>query len=102
LSKAAVARLVGSDDALSTERAYVATVLPAAVLRELRARRPRAAAAIVVALGATTAGYLRGRLPGATSEVRLPATDGRGPLPPPSPDAPTEMLAAVSPQTGGG
>jgi glucosyl-dolichyl phosphate glucuronosyltransferase len=81
LSKAAVARLVGSDDALSTERSYVATVLPRAVLRELRAGRVASAAAVVAALAATTAGYLRGRLPGATAEVRLPAADGAAPGP---------------------
>ena len=75
LSKAAVSRLVGSDDALSTERTYVATVLPGAVVRELRAGRPASALAIATALGATAAGYLRGRLPGATSAVRLPAAD---------------------------
>jgi glucosyl-dolichyl phosphate glucuronosyltransferase len=75
LSKAAVSRMVGSDDALSTERSYVATVLPRAVLRELRAMRPASAGAVVAALAATTAGYLRGRLPGATSGVRLPAAD---------------------------
>jgi GT2 family glycosyltransferase len=101
LSKAAVARLVGSDDALATERAYVATVLPAAVLRELRARRLSSAAAVVVALGWTTAGYLRGRLPGATSGVRLPATDPSGQPAPLVPDAPTEALVIVSPRTGG-
>jgi glucosyl-dolichyl phosphate glucuronosyltransferase len=81
LSKAAVARLVGSEDALSTERSYVATVLPRAVLRELRAGRVASAAAVVAALAATTAGYLRGRLPGATAEVRLPAADGAVPGP---------------------
>ena len=47
LSKAAVSQLVGSDDALSTERTYVATVLPGAVVRELRAGRPASALAIV-------------------------------------------------------
>jgi GT2 family glycosyltransferase len=73
LSKAAVARLVGSEDALSTERAYAARVLPSAVVRELRAGRPESAAAVVAALAWTTAGYVRGRLPGATSAVRLPA-----------------------------
>jgi glucosyl-dolichyl phosphate glucuronosyltransferase len=78
LSKAAVSRLVGSDDALSTERAYVATVLPAAVARELRAGRPAAAGAVVVALAATCAGYLRGSLPGARSGVRVPAADPTG------------------------
>ena len=56
LSKAAVSQLVGSDDALSTERDYVAKVLPAAVLRELRQRRVTSAAAVVTALAFTTAG----------------------------------------------
>ena len=76
LSKAAVAQLVGSDAALSTERDYVAKVLPAAVIRELRQRRVSSAAAVVTALACTTAGYVRGRLPGATSGVRLPAAGG--------------------------
>jgi glucosyl-dolichyl phosphate glucuronosyltransferase len=85
LSKAAVSRLVGSDDALSTERTYVAKVLPGAVLRELRRRRPASAAAVVAALAATTAGYLRGKLPGATSGMRLPAAN------------PATMAAAADP-----
>jgi hypothetical protein len=76
LSKAAVAQLVGSDAALSTERDYAAKVLPAAVIRELRQRRVSSAAAVVAALAWTTAGYVRGRLPGATSGVRLPAAGG--------------------------
>lgn len=76
LSKAAVSRLVGRDDALSTERDYVAKVLPAAVLREVRQRRLSSAAAVVAALAVTSAGYLRGRLPGATAAVRLPAAGG--------------------------
>ena len=92
LSKAAVSRLVGSDDALSTERAYVASVLPRAVLRELRAGRLASAAAVVAALGATTAGYLRGKLPGATAGVRLPAG--------PSPASDTALPAAPA-RTGG-
>lgn len=79
LSKAAVARLVGRQDALSTERSYVAKVLPAAVGRELRGRRPGSAAAVVVALACTGAGYLRGKLPGATAQVRLPAADAPTP-----------------------
>ncbi|MHA6623818.1 glycosyltransferase family 2 protein [Pseudonocardia sichuanensis] len=73
LSKAAVSKLVGSEDALSTERSYVAKVLPAAVLRELKEGRVSSAAAVVTALACTAAGYARGRLPGATAEVRLPA-----------------------------
>jgi glucosyl-dolichyl phosphate glucuronosyltransferase len=73
LSKAAVSKLVGSEDALSTERSYVAKVLPAAVLRELKEGRVSSAAAVVTALVCTTAGYVRGKLPGATADVRLPA-----------------------------
>jgi GT2 family glycosyltransferase len=75
LSKAAVSKLVGSDDALSTERSYVAKVLPTAVLRELKEGRVSSAAAVVTALACTTAGYVRGKLPGATSSVRLPAAE---------------------------
>jgi glucosyl-dolichyl phosphate glucuronosyltransferase len=76
LSKAAVAKLVGAGDGLSTERSYVARVLPAAVLRELKERRVSSAAAVVTALAFTSAGYLRGKLPGATADVRLPAAAG--------------------------
>lgn len=76
LSKAAVSKLVGSDDALSTERSYVAKILPAAVARELYRGRLASAAAVVTALGFTTAGYVRGKLPGATSGVHLPAAEG--------------------------
>ncbi|MBN9098922.1 MAG: glycosyltransferase family 2 protein [Pseudonocardia sp.] len=80
LSKAAVSKLVGSADALSTERGYVARILPGAVVRELKQKRVTSAAAVVVALGFTSAGYLRGKLPGATAGVRLPAAapHGRG------------------------
>jgi glucosyl-dolichyl phosphate glucuronosyltransferase len=73
LSKAAVSKLVGSDDALATERSYVAKVLPTAVLREIKEGRVSSAAAVVTALACTTAGYVRGKLPGATAGVRLPA-----------------------------
>jgi glucosyl-dolichyl phosphate glucuronosyltransferase len=75
LSKAAVSKLVGTDDALATERSYVARVLPTAVLRELKEGRVSSAAAVVTALAYTTAGYVRGKLPGATSGVRLPAAE---------------------------
>lgn len=78
LSKAAVCTLVGSDDALSTERCYVATVLPAAVAREVRRGRLASAAAVVVCLAWTSAGYLRGSLPGATTQLRLPTGSSHG------------------------
>jgi glycosyltransferase involved in cell wall biosynthesis len=63
-SKAHLSRLVGRDDGLRSERAYVARVLPAAILRALRGL-PRAPLsnlqrmmAIVGGLAATTGGYL--------------------------------------------
>ncbi|OLT17634.1 hypothetical protein BJF78_12615 [Pseudonocardia sp. CNS-139] len=70
---------MGSDDALSTERSYVARVLPFAVLRELREGRVSSAAAVVTALAYTAAGYVRGSLPGATAGVHLPAAEGTTP-----------------------
>ncbi|SDT19685.1 Glycosyltransferase, GT2 family [Friedmanniella luteola] len=71
LSKAAVSRMVGQDQALSTERRYASRVLPAAVLREVasavspgpghRGPHLHGAAAVVLGLAATTIGYVRGR-----------------------------------------
>ncbi len=79
LSKAAVSRAVGTGDSLSTEGSYTLKVLPAGVVREVRGGNPASAAAIVACFGVTAAGYLRGRLPGATSEVRMPAADPTAP-----------------------
>jgi glucosyl-dolichyl phosphate glucuronosyltransferase len=103
LSKAAVSRLVGSDDALSTERTYVAQVLPQALLRELRARRLASVLAVLAALCWTAAGYVRGKLPGATDSVRLPSTStGRCVRrPDPLDDAQTMLLPAVRGRSGG-
>lgn len=63
-SKAAISTLVGADDATSAERTYVRTVLPGAIRRELRRGRDGrvGSAGILVALGATTAGFVSGRL----------------------------------------
>ncbi|NNG38554.1 glycosyltransferase [Flexivirga sp. ID2601S] len=63
LSKAAISRIAGPDDALSTERGYVAKVLPRAVIRQLGQVGPSGfagAVAVVAVLAATTIGYLRG------------------------------------------
>lgn len=67
VSKAVIAGMIGSSDALSTERGYVLRVLPTAVLREIGrllhgqwiglAR----AAAVPVALACTVTGYLWAR-----------------------------------------
>ena len=66
LSKAAISRMVGREDALSAERAYLTRVLPAAVAWQLAAAargRPRALAgalAVVAAVLFTATGYLCG------------------------------------------
>jgi GT2 family glycosyltransferase len=67
-SKALVAGEVGSDDALSSERAYATRVLPTAVLRGLTGpfrgdwSGPRRAVAVLAGLLLTGTGYLQGRL----------------------------------------
>ena len=81
LSKALVSRLVGAGDGLASEWTYTLRTLPRGVLRGLRdgLRGDLAgfgrAAAIVVGLTITTAGYLRGRLaarPDAARGVAVP------------------------------
>lgn len=68
VSKAAISRLIGSEDALSSERAYTAKVLPRAVGRETTAAargnpaRMWGAVAVVASVGAAGMGYARGRL----------------------------------------
>ncbi len=103
LSKAAVSKMVGAGDGLATERSYVAKVLPSAVLRELREGRVSSAAAVVTALAFTSAGYVRGKLPGATAGVRLPAAGqagtGSGPLTPPPASGTGQNIAAQTPTT---
>lgn len=94
LSKAAVSRLVGAGDGLSTERDYASRILPRAVLRGLvSAARPGrtervtsllGSVAVVSAFGATAVGYVRGRLArdlagrthAATVDVSDPGTVG--------------------------
>lgn len=78
ISKAAVSKVVGTGDSLSAESSYTMKVLPAGVIREARERNAASAVAIVACLGVTTAGYIRGRLPGATAHVRLPAGRNTG------------------------
>ena len=73
LSKAAVSAMVGANQALETERAYVAKVLPGGFWRELTGglRHQKqgldgvlGAAAIMLALASTAAGYARARAAG--------------------------------------
>ena len=67
VSKAAVARMVGSEAALESEKSYATKVLPKAVGRELlrgvRGQRSgfAGATAVVLGLACTTAGYARGK-----------------------------------------
>jgi glycosyltransferase involved in cell wall biosynthesis len=68
LSKAAIARTIGRDDALSTERAYLTRVLPAAVARQLAFAGPGSGVlagplAIAAAVLFTASGYLWGLRP---------------------------------------
>lgn len=60
VSKAAVATLVGADDALSTERAYTSQIIPLALLRELASGHVRGAFALVLSVLSAALGYLRG------------------------------------------
>jgi glycosyltransferase involved in cell wall biosynthesis len=68
LSKAAVSRLVGAEDALAAERSYVRRVLPRAVLRGLARKGPggqpgfRTAATVLLGLWFTASGYVHGRV----------------------------------------
>lgn len=82
VSKAVVSAAVGTQDGLESERAYATRVLPAAVLRGLGdGLRGRLAglgrsAAVVAGLGATSLGFVRGRLSGTTTTER-PAVEAR-------------------------
>jgi GT2 family glycosyltransferase len=62
VSKAAVTQYVGSDAALSSERAYVSSVIPAGILRALARGRIATALALVAGVLLTALGYLRGRM----------------------------------------
>jgi len=61
LSKAAISRMVGPRDALSTERSYLRSVIPRGFLRELRRGRTAALGGLLLATSAAGAGYLVGR-----------------------------------------
>ncbi|GAA2005854.1 glycosyltransferase family 2 protein [Nakamurella flavida] len=75
VSKALVAKGVGRNDALATERSYVSTVLPRAVFRGVKdALRGDVhgllrGAAVVYGLGATSLGYVRGLRAAAQTEL---------------------------------
>jgi len=87
LSKAAVSTLVGQRDALSTERSYVRSVIPLALVRELtaslrgRSGRGRAAAlaaagGLLLATASAGAGYVAGRLRGAIDRANGARVNG--------------------------
>ncbi|WP_349899068.1 glycosyltransferase family 2 protein [Parafrigoribacterium soli] len=60
VSKAALSRDLGRQDALSSERSYTVRVLPRAVVRELVHLRWASAFAIVLSLAAAACGYVYG------------------------------------------
>ena len=62
VSKSALSKSLGAQDALSTELLYTRQVLPAGVVRELSHLRPAGAFAIVLSVAAVGAGYLYGGL----------------------------------------
>jgi glycosyltransferase involved in cell wall biosynthesis len=80
-SKAIVAQRLGADDALSTERSYVARTLPRGVVRGLADAVLRSdpaglqrALAIVAGLAMTAAGYVAGRVRAVLSGQLAPRT----------------------------
>jgi GT2 family glycosyltransferase len=62
VSKSALSKSLGAQDALSSERSYTTRILPAGVWRELTHGRPAGAAAIVLSLAGAGFGYLYGDL----------------------------------------
>lgn len=68
VSKAAISRLVGQSDALSTERSYVSSVIPRALAHSvrdgLRGKGFGATGGLLLATSAAAGGYLAGRLRG--------------------------------------
>lgn len=97
VSKAILGRKLGREDALSSETAYAAHVLPAALVRELgqvgRGGLQRMAAIALMAT-ATIAGYLRAAraTPAPVTAPGLPAA----PAPVAAPGLPTAVVAAAS------
>ena len=83
LSKAAVARHAGSGPGLASERAYLRSTLPRALVRGLRpgsGTPPGTAGALVAGAGATLLGYANGRLRGARAPTcPEPSTAGGAP-----------------------
>jgi GT2 family glycosyltransferase len=84
LSKAAMVRQTGTRRGLSTERSYMRSTIPSALLRPPRGddRRPRLATApaVVAGVAVTAVGYLLGRLsvlPGVLRIVLWQAVSGR-------------------------
>jgi GT2 family glycosyltransferase len=101
LSKAAVAGLVGRDDALSAERAYLSRVLPAALARQLAGagRRPGALAGALAVLAAvlfTGSGYLWGLRRGRGGSQASPMVVGEPVTTSPYPDGQPARQPLVS------
>lgn len=76
LSKRVVSRIAGADEALSSERSYVARVLPKGVAHDLAGKRWKRAGAIVAGLGVTAAGYGWAMARSGATTVTVPTADG--------------------------
>ncbi len=77
VSKAAVTQYVGAESALSSERAYVSSVIPAGVVRALLHGRITTAFALVAGVLLTALGYLRGRVDLGRARLRAQAPGAR-------------------------
>lgn len=108
VSKAAVSTVVGSADALSTERAYTSRIVPAGIARELAHGRVAGAFALVLAVLCAGFGYAAGTVrrrslptpgeappPVAVGEVDVAADDPVVELLPVRADAPPERARVL-------
>ncbi|HEU5355453.1 MAG TPA: glycosyltransferase [Actinocrinis sp.] len=95
LSKAAVREYSGSDAALASERGYLGSTIPSALLRPLRRGSRRTAwataAALLVGVGWTIAGYCAGRAGIVAGKLRAPVASRK---------TATSPLAARTARTG--
>jgi GT2 family glycosyltransferase len=97
VSKAAVAKLVGADDALSTERAYTSRIIPLALLRELASGGVRGAFALVLSVLSAAFGYLRGKSVDLAKPVTGPAPIAMGEVDLADPDSVVRLRPVDAP-----
>ena len=79
VSKARVARSVGTNAALESERTYVTRTLPSGIARSMRERSPGRAAMIVSGCATTGIGYVAGRVASGWQRSRVRHQDWLAP-----------------------